>query len=67
MSTSKGVVLGPMEIINEYGTTLQFKNSIPKGTSVWIFYNNGMICGLEPLGCTQNSSDGEQKPSSMWW
>ena len=40
MKTKKGIVLGPLEIANEYGTIHIFKNSLPKGERIWIYYDS---------------------------
>ena len=49
MSAISGIVLGPMEIANEYGTIHIFKNSYHKGEEIWIYYDStGHIKNIEP-------------------
>ena len=39
MTTKSGIVLGPLEIANEYGTIHIFKNNLAKGEPIWIYYD----------------------------
>ena len=48
MTTKSGIVLGPLEIANEYGTIHIFKNTLAKGEPIWIYYDGqGSIKGIE--------------------
>lgn len=40
MSTVAGIVLGPMQIMNEYGTISLYKNNLKLGEKIWIYYDN---------------------------
>ena len=48
MITKEGTVLGPLEIVNEYGIIYQFKNKLQKGEDIWIYYDSqGNVVGIE--------------------
>ena len=48
MRTKSGIVLGPLEIANEYGTIHIYKSNLPKGEPIWIYYDGqGSIKGIE--------------------
>ena len=49
MKTKEGTVLGPLEIVNEYGMKYTFKNNLKKGEHIWIYYDGqGSVVGVEP-------------------
>ena len=48
MTTKSGIVLGPLEIANEYGTIHIFKNTLAKGEPIWIYYDGlGRVKNIE--------------------
>lgn len=48
MTTKSGIVLGPLEIANEYGTIHIFKNNLAKGEPIWIYYDGlGRVKNIE--------------------
>ena len=48
MKAIKGAVLGPLEIVNEYGIKYKFKNNYPTGTKICIYINNeGEITNID--------------------
>ena len=56
MITKEGTVLGPLEIVNEYGIIYNFKNKLQKGEDIWIYYDGqGNVVGIEAKkDCLQN-------------
>jgi len=47
-----GIVVNSHQIRNEFGCTINYLNSLPKCTIVWIHYDkNGNILNIEPKIC----------------
>lgn len=48
MKAISGIILGPMEIANEYGNIYIFKNNLAKGEHIWIYYDGqGSVIKIE--------------------
>lgn len=65
MITKEGTVLGPLEVVNEYGIIYHFKNSLKKGEAIWLYYDGqGRLVNIEPKrSVPQNIPIRRKKPT----
>jgi len=48
LKATSGTVLNRLEIVNEYGILYRYRNNIPQGEPIWIYYDGlGNITAIE--------------------